>query len=161
LGVQPLSVAFLTVKSRYWENDKLNPSMWTDGPAGTVLAQRFGATDADVTGLLLQARGNLARYWDRLGRAAALDLIVRSIEAARPAAKGQIIPAAMHSWEGEAFSGGAWAVFGPGQVTALAPTMSAPAGRIHFCGEHTATGARGIEGALESSERVALEVLSV
>jgi monoamine oxidase len=160
LGTQPLSVAFLTIKSRYWETDKLNPSMWTDGPAGTVLAQHFGATDAEVTGLLLQARGNLARYWDRLGKPAALDLIVRTIEAARPAAKGQIVPAALHSWESEVFSAGAWAVFAPGQVSALAPTMAAPAGRIHFAGEHTATGARGVEGALESSERVAIEVLS-
>ena len=160
LGVQPLSVAFLTVKSRYWDSDGINPSMWTDGPAGTILAQHFGATDAEVTGLLLQARGNLARYWDRLGKAAALDLIVRTIEAYRPAAKGQVVPAALHSWEGEVFSGGAWAVFGPGQVAALAPAMSAPAGRIHFCGEHTATGSRGVEAALESSERVALEVLS-
>lgn len=133
--------------------------MWTDGPAGTVLAQHFGATDAEVTGLLLQACGNLARYWDRLGKAAALDLIVRTIEAARPAAKGQIVPVALHSWENEPFSAGAWAVFGPGQV-ALAPTMALPAGRIHFCGEHTAVGARGIEGALESSERVAVEILA-
>ncbi|CAM3209577.1 Monoamine oxidase [Sphingomonas antarctica] len=160
LGVQPLSVAFLTVKTNYWEQDKLNPSMWTDGPAGTVLAQHFGPTDTEVTGLLLQARGNLARYWDRLGKSAALDLIARTIETYRPAAKGQIVPAALHSWENEVFSGGAWAVFAPGQVAALASTMSAPAGRVHFCGEHTAVGARGIEGALESSERVAIEILS-
>lgn len=160
LSGQPLSLAFLTVKSRYWDADKLSPSMWTDGLAGTVIAQYFGASDGDVTGLLVQGRGNLARQWDRLGKTAALDLIVRSIEAARPAAKGQLVPAAFHSWEGEVFSAGAWTVFGPGQVSALAPTMSAPAGRIHFCGEHTATGARGLEGALESSERVAIEILS-
>jgi monoamine oxidase len=160
LAGQPLSVAFLTVKSRYWETDQLNPSMWTDGPAGTVLAQHFGATDADVTGLLLQARGELARYWDRLGKTAALELIVRTIEASRSAAKGQLVPVALHSWEGEAYSAGAWAVFGPGQVSTLAPTMALPTGRMHFCGEHTATGSRGVEGALESSERVAIEILA-
>jgi monoamine oxidase len=38
--------------------------------------------------------------------------------------------------------------------------MSKPTGRLHFCGEHTATSARGLEGALESSERVVLEVLA-
>ena len=133
--------------------------MWTDGPAGTVIAQHFGATDAEVTGLLVQARGALARRWDQLGKPAALDLVVRSIETARPAARGQLTGVALHSWEMERFSGGAWGVFRPGQVTAFAPTMAVPAGRIHFCGEHTATGSRGIEGALESSERVALEVL--
>lgn len=160
LAGQPLSAAFLTVKSRYWEADGMSASMWTDGPAGTVMAQHFGATDGEVTGLLVQARGELARYWDRIGKPAALDLIVRTIEADRPAAKGQLVPVRLHSWEGEAYSAGAWSVFGPGQVSALVPTMSAPAGRIHFCGEHTATGSRGLEGALESSERVAIEILS-
>lgn len=161
LGVQPLSVAFLTVKSRYWDMDKLNPSMWTDGPAGTVLAQHFGPTETDVTGLLVQARGQLARHWDRLGKTAALKLIVETIETDRPYAKGQITPAALHSWEGDIHSGGAWAVFQPGQVSALTSTIATPAGRIHFCGEHTATGARGLEGAMESSERVAIEILSI
>ncbi|NIJ08505.1 monoamine oxidase [Sphingomonas vulcanisoli] len=160
LGTQPLSAAFFTIKSRYWDVDTLNPSMWTDGFAGTVQAQLFGTTDSEVTGLMVQGRGTLARYWDRLGKPAALELITHSIEAARPAAKGQISPVTLHSWESEQFSAGAWAVFGPGQVHTLAPTMAAPAGRIHFCGEHTATGARGLEGALESSERVAIEVLS-
>jgi monoamine oxidase len=60
----------------------------------------------------------------------------------------------------EPFNAGDWAYFGPGQVTAFARTMAAPAGRVHFCGEHTATANRGLEGALESSERVALEILS-
>jgi monoamine oxidase len=29
---------------------------------------------------------------------------------------------------------------------------------LHFCGEHTAVSNRGMEGAMESGERVALEV---
>jgi monoamine oxidase len=29
---------------------------------------------------------------------------------------------------------------------------------VHFCGEHTATMNRGMEGAMESGERVALEI---
>jgi monoamine oxidase len=157
---QAISMAFLRVKSPFWEKDKLSPSMWTDGMAGTILAQRFGATDEEVTGLVATARGTRAGYWDRLGREAALARIIAEIETIRPAAKGQLIGAAYHSWAMEPFNAGDWAYFGPGQVTRFANAMSAPAGRVHFCGEHTATGNRGLEGALESSERVALEVLS-
>ena len=36
--------------------------------------------------------------------------------------------------------------------------MAAPHGRIHFCGEHTARANRGMEGAMESAERVVLEL---
>jgi monoamine oxidase len=37
--------------------------------------------------------------------------------------------------------------------------MAALYGRIHFCGEHTVQANRGMEGAMESAERAALEVL--
>jgi monoamine oxidase len=156
---QPISVAFLTVKSPFWEVDKLSPSMWTDGIAGTVIAQRFGRTDDQVTGLVVMARSGLAGVWDRLGREAALGRIIAEIETIRPAAKGQLVGAAYHSWAMEPFNAGDWAYLGPGQVSRFTRAMSAPAGRVHFCGEHTATGNRGLEGAFESSERVALEVL--
>ena len=51
-------------------------------------------------------------------------------------------------------------MFAPGQVAAFADVMAKPVGRIHFAGDLTATGSRGIESALESSERAALEVLA-
>jgi monoamine oxidase len=39
--------------------------------------------------------------------------------------------------------------------------MSEPHGRLHICGNITALSAFGMEGALESAERVAIEVLNV
>jgi monoamine oxidase len=38
--------------------------------------------------------------------------------------------------------------------------MAMPHQRLFFCGEHTALGSRGFEGAFESAERVSLEVLT-
>jgi monoamine oxidase len=159
LPYQPISMAFLRVRSPFWEKDDLSASMWTDGVAGVVLAQRFGETDDEVTGLVVTARGNLAHYWDRLGRDEAMRRIIAELETLRPAAKGQLSAGAYHSWSLEPFSAGDWAYFSPGQVTAFAGAMSVPAGPIHFCGEHTAMANRGLEGALESSERVVVEII--
>lgn len=159
IAYQPLSIAFLTATAPFWEEDGLSAAMWTDGLAGTVIPQHFGSTPEEVTGLLVQARGSLANYWDRLGRDRALAMIVSQIEAMRPAAKGKLAARSYFSWSQETFNAGDWAYFGPGQVSRLVPDMAKPAGRLHFCGEHTATGARGLEGALESAERAALEVL--
>jgi monoamine oxidase len=156
---QAISIAYLTARTPFWEADRLSPSMWTDGVAGQVVAQRFGATDDEVTGLSVMARGDLAHYWDRLGREEATRRIIAELETIRPAAKGQLVAGAYHSWTMEPFSAGDWAYFAPGQITAFAKTLSAPAGRVHFCGEHTAMANRGLEGAMESSERVAIEVL--
>jgi monoamine oxidase len=160
LPYQPLSIAFLTVREPYWEKDQLPPSMWTDGPMGTVLAQHYGETVSEVTGLSLFARGRLAQYWDRLGKDAVLKLVVEELERVRPAARGLVTGAAFHSWGLEPFNGGDWAYFSPGQVSSFGQAMAEPAGRLHFCGEHTATSNRGLEGALESSERAVLELLS-
>lgn len=159
LPYQPLSIAFLTATAPFWEEDGLAPGMWTNGPVGTVLPQRYGSTPEEITGFVVQARGAMAHYWDRMGRDAALASVVAGIEAMRPAAKGKLNGAAYFSWCDEAFNGGDWAYFGPGHVRRFVNDMAKPAGRLHFCGEHTATGARGLEGALESSERVALEIL--
>jgi monoamine oxidase len=156
----PISIAFLRVRAPYWEDDKLPVSMWTDGPLGAVLAQRYAADEDTVTGLLVFARGKLANYWDRLGRDAALALVVGELERLRPAAKGLVTGAAFHSWALEPFNGGDWAYFAPGQISAFGRAMALPAGHLHFAGEHTAVTNRGLEGALESSERAVLEILA-
>jgi monoamine oxidase len=39
--------------------------------------------------------------------------------------------------------------------------MGAAHGRIRFCGEHLAQSSRGMEGAMESGERVATEILAL
>ncbi|RZF66035.1 FAD-dependent oxidoreductase [Sphingomonas populi] len=160
LGYNGLTIAFLTASEPFWLNDGLSPAMFTDDQLGVVMPQRFGADPSQITGLTVQARGNLAQMWDSMGKEAALQNVVARLEALRPAAKGKVKGAAMFSWSQERFTLGQIAYFKPGQVTAFAKVMAAPMGRLHFCGEHTAEGARGLEGALESSERVAIEVLT-
>lgn len=159
LGYQPISMVFVTANAPFWDEDKLAPGMWTDGPLGNVMPQRYGLDPNEITGFIVQARGNLALYWDRMGPDAAKALVVSQIEMLRPAAKGKVAAHSYFSWAGERFNGGDVSYFGPGQVKWL-DEMIKPAGRVHFCGEHTAQGARGLEGALESAERVALEVLT-
>jgi monoamine oxidase len=157
---QPLTNIFLTVERPFWQEDGISPAMWTDSPMGTIFPQYFGAVDGEVSGLLVQGRGELAKSWDRMGAAQAKALVVDTLGVLRPASRGAVKAAHYHSWGAEEFSHGAWAYFQPGQITNLVPAMASAAGRIHFCGEHTATGARGVEGALESSERVVIEVLT-
>jgi monoamine oxidase len=65
-----------------------------------------------------------------------------------------------HRWALEPWSKGAFAVFHPGQMTAMMPTIGKPEGRLHFAGEHTSSWMGWMEGALESGERAAREVMS-
>ena len=153
------TLIFLIPKRPFWEADELSPSMWGNALFGALMAQRFGSDPKEVTGLVVNARGWAADRLDRLGPVDAPTAVIQEIESIRPAAKGALEFGGFHSWWLDSHTAGDWAIFAPGQVQGLLPDMTEPHGRIHFCGEHTATMNRGMEGAMESAERVALEVV--
>lgn len=144
----------------FWEQDGLEPSMWSDAPLGRVSAIYRGASDDEVSSLLVTSYGNGAAYLDRLGPDGAVRYVVAQIEQARPAARGALEVVGQQSWTRDPFSAGAWGYFNPGTVTKFLPAMYQPHGRIHFCGEQTGTAARGMEAAMESGERAAGEVIA-
>jgi monoamine oxidase len=156
--VQKITKIIMVPKRPFWEDDGLSPAMWTDTDAGEIRAQREGEDSNDVTCLMAWGRGHLADCLDTLGPKAAMERVLAAYEKLRPAAKGNLELAGIKSWQTDPFAGGDWAIWGPGQVTESLPALMEPANRIHFCGEHTATTNRGMEGAMESGVRVAFEV---
>ena len=150
----------MTAKRPFWEDDGLPLYMWTDGPAGTVSPSRNGSTPDEVTSIAARPRGFMARYVDRLGPEGGQAAIIKYIEEIRPGAKGQLTPLHLHSWELDPFAGGAdYMVWGPGQVTNFHGELWKRHGRISFSGEHTALLNSGQEGALESGDRAASEII--
>lgn len=160
LPYQPMTQLYFACEAPFWEGDGYGPSMFTDGAAGMVAANRRGENPNEVTGLTAWAMGANALRLDRLDEPQAAALVIAEIEAARPAARGRLRYVGRQSWGGDAFAGGGWAYFRPGQITRFARTMGEPHGRIHFCGEHLARVNRGMEGAMESGERAADALLA-
>jgi monoamine oxidase len=144
---------------KFWEDDGLPSSMWTDTLAGRFMALRYGSDPNEVTSFMAFVNGFAADRLDRLPPDVAVQAILADLERARPATKGALRAVKVWSWQRDPFAGGAYACWGPGQITAYANEFEKPAGRIHFAGEHTAAVARGMEGAMESGERAALEIL--
>ena len=161
LPFMKITMVVMEAERAFWENDGYNASMWTGGPAGTVTAMRYGDSDDEITSLVSWTRGHTAEYLDRLGPEAAKKLVIREIEALRPAAKGYLKAVHFHSWGMEPFSAGDWAVFRPGQIADFKNDMANPHGRLFFCGEHTAFANRGMEGAMESAERAVFEAIDL
>lgn len=156
----PCTQVHMVSKRPFWEDDGLPASMWTDGPAGFVVPNRNDDSPGEINSLTAWGRGFLARYLDRMGPDSAKATVIGAIEELRPAAKGQLEALYVKSWELDEFAGGAdFMVWGPGQITEFFGELWAPHGRVHFCGEHTAMLERGMEGAMESGERAAFEVL--
>jgi monoamine oxidase len=106
--------------------------------------------------------GGAIREWSRMGasqrRKAVLDCFV--------ALYGERAQAAEHyiekSWTEDRWArGGPVALLPPGVLTRWGPALREPIGRIHWAGSETATTWTGyMDGAIQSGERVAAEVLA-
>lgn len=138
----------------YWEQDGFEPSLWTDGPVN--LYRQVLNSDRILAVLV----GRKADALDRLGPAERGAFVVRDLESLRPALRGKLEVIATHSWRLEPDIRGCRHDFRPGTVRQFVPAMFAPHARMHFAGEHTRRLEIGMESALESGERAALEILS-
>jgi len=166
-GVQREAVALLpyyktfqihyAIEKPFWEADGLPPSMWTDAPFDrlNLLYDEAGRPAC----YLAYVNGLEAGALDRMAPADADAAVRREIERLRPAAKGALRALRVHSNQNDPFIGGSYAYWHPGQPSRMPGEIAKPWGRIHFAGEHTALTNRGMEGAMESGERAALEVL--
>jgi len=159
LPSQPLTQVYLAPTAKFWERDGYAPSLFTDSGAGMIAAARNRSSPTEVTSIACWIMGDAAASLDRLPAEAAGRAVIAEIERIRPAAAGALEFVALHSWGADPYAGGAWAYFRPGNVTRYAENLGAAHGRLHFCGEHLAVESRGMEGAMESGERAASEIL--
>ena len=159
LNSQIINQIHIVPKSPFWEKDGMSPNMFTDSLAGMVIGEHKGADPREVTSLSIWLRGERAAWMDQINQNDAINEVVADLERMRPAAKGQLEVLGYKSWYRDPYSSGDWAIWGPGQVSGFFHDLATPHGRLHFCGEHTAVANRGMEGAMESGERVAMEIL--
>jgi monoamine oxidase len=148
--------AFLSLKGKFWEADGLPIGMWSDGLIGRMSPQRAGQ---DIVGLYVFLTGKQAMKLNRLPLAAAGQMYVDELARQRPSTKGLVKLERAWSWVNDPYAGGMYAYWRPGMIAKFKAAMAKPAGKIYFAGEHTADSTRGLEGALESGERAAFEIL--
>ena len=156
---QLVTQVHLVPTAPFWEADGFKPAMFiTDAPVGLLTINVSDEDPNEVASMMALMMGNKAERMDQMDQKSAENLVLSTIEKIRPAAKGKLEVAGYKSWFRDPFASGDFTNFGPGQVTRFAGKMNKPHGRIHLCGDATALLNRGMEAALESSERVALEI---
>lgn len=148
----------IPVRERFWEIDGRPGGSWTDNNRlGRVM--QLATPEGDYLWAYISGRANMAyRSMDDEGvKASVLAELVRT----RPAAEGRLGEAKVVNWSRAPFARGTFARAEPGQVSRFGGVLATPANRrIHFAGEHVSLRASGIEGALESGERAAHDVLT-
>jgi len=156
-----VQIHYVPIK-KYWEKDGLPPSMWTDKLAGRFMALKNDLGNPDkITSCVAYLNSRVAIAVSKMGEKEAIARVTKTLEEMRPSLKGALRPSFFWKWTDNPYAGGAYAFWKPGQITDFANDIAKPNHRIHFAGEHTALINRGMEGAMESGERAALEIMNL
>ncbi len=148
---------FFDVIEPFWEEDGLPASLWTDGPLGMVMNL---PGDTPTGFLWLAIAGKPSAGLRKLPAAEILRRVTEELARIRPSTRGRIVPMTAHNWSASPWTQGHTALRAPGQIARFGDILGHPHGRLHFAGEHTATLASGMEGAMESGERAAMEIIT-
>jgi monoamine oxidase len=163
--LQYMAVArcYFQTRSRFWERDPLGPLgglnlVGTDTVAGRVWNTSSQQTDPRlgmVHAYMFDTEA-LAFAGDGDRRVTATRRLMQQL---LPGIRGQIVGVAHKAWQEDPWAGGGWGWVQPGELRWMFPAMRQIEGRVHFAGEHTSIWAAWMNGALESADRVAAEIL--
>lgn len=146
---------FFHVGKPYWEEDGFPAGMWSDTLAGWVL--RYRSDDGDYLWVFKDGPNNKA--WRTMNDADIMRDALSDLNELRPSTVGCIEPTGVVNWSRYPWLMGGNDYRAPGDITRYGNVTAQPHGRIHFAGVHTALMMMGMEGAMESGERAALEIL--
>ncbi len=155
LTYESASRVFLQYRGRFWERQNLNGFGVTDQPA-EIWASSFG--QPGVAGILQSySRGDASLQLTRQTENERISATLEVMERIFPGARDNLERGISKCWSEDKWARGAWAHPDEKQLKQLAQ----PEGRIHFAGEHISSQPSWMQGALESGERAAREILQV
>ncbi len=146
------------VMEPYWEKDGMERSMWTDGSLERIAVRDKREPD-DPEALVVYINGPESLKFRLMTDEQVFAYCEKKLAELRPSTKGILKPLLIQSCERDIHGAGDWVYWQPGQVNKFGNHMRNHHGNIHFCGEHTAIMERGMEGAFESGERAALDII--
>lgn len=164
-GLLGLARVSMQTRTRFWRNDPLGPLGGLNMVGTDTAADRIWNTSS------LQPdpqRGMLHAYMvdphaSDLARVPAQDRVahcVRTVSEFLPQLPAEVEAAYVKIWEEDPWQRGAIASVQPHQYHWIWPAARRAEGRIHFAGEHTSVWIGYMNGALESGERCAQEIMS-
>jgi monoamine oxidase len=137
----------------WWRDEGWNGGLLSDGPLQSVWEASIG--EAPI--LCAFVCGRDAIGWRRMGDPVRAGL--ESFSLLCPAAGRSFARGWFHDWISDPFAQGVYSHMQPGYALNYLRFIAGPFDRVHFAGEHTATWSGFMEGALESAERVAREMI--
>jgi monoamine oxidase len=145
------------VEEPFWKSSGWSGSWWTDGLLGRVFTRPILGTSRH--NMTVWINGDDCDALNSLDDATCTETLTQALWKLMPSARDVTSVGQLVRWSTDRYAGGAWALWRPGQAATAHEAIRTPAGRLFFAGEHTAEAYRGMEAAMESGERAALEVM--
>lgn len=139
-----------------WDEGQFGAGLWTDTPLERIVL--VPTLHNTRTLFVAWIDGNGAEMPDQMDERTRMTWASELFSQVLPECGRRSRAVATVSWASDPWARGAYAHFAPGQWVAIRPLLASSVGRMHFCGEHTADHASGMEGALGSAARVVREI---
>ena len=159
LSYYPVTRFLLQSRTRFWRSNDLSGSARTDR-ATEVWDSTYDQVTSPRGILGASVGGGVGRAVLDMTADDSLAFGVGLVADAFPAIRSQFEKGFVQRWALDPWAKGAFPVFKPGEMSTLMPIIAGPENGIHFAGEHTSTWTGWMEGALQSGERAAREVLN-
>lgn len=149
---------YMTVEKPFWKDDGLPPSFSSDGPIGMFWGIDNHTGEGRHRAMVVMV-GQVAAAMASRDRPEAEKFILDELARLRPASKGLIRLDTYKDWARDPLQRGCGFSLAPGHVNDYARRMNDPWAVLHFAGEHTRRLDIGMESAMESGERAAIEIV--
>jgi monoamine oxidase len=157
LAYTHITKIYLQANRFEWDSRNFGSSIWTDTPCERIF--NAAGKKGDKHGIFtIWTDGEGADLPDKMNDKDRRIWAKNEFEKAIPIMKNATERTATKSWANDEFVRGSYSHFTRGQFVSLQPHLKTSVGSIHFAGEHTAEKSPGMEGALESAERVVTEI---
>ncbi|MBK8701706.1 MAG: FAD-dependent oxidoreductase [Saprospiraceae bacterium] len=147
----------MVFSEKFWEREDFD--MVTDTPAHYFY---HGTKDQNTTGgvLICYATGDKADVLASVSKDQRRAIILDALKPAFGDVSKYVNEELMYYWGQDAFSRGAYAFYGKNQWLTLRMELGKPQGLCHFAGEHLADWQGFMEGAINSGEEAATQILA-
>lgn len=151
---------FFQCRRRFWEEDDgiFGGGTVTDLPVRNIFYPEHGRETGRGVLLASYTWSEDAQRWGSLSPSDRIAQARENVALIHPQVVECFEVGASKVWHDDEFTGGAFALFDPGQQRLLHEHIIAPEGRIHFAGEHASLTHAWIQGSIESALRAAHEI---
>ncbi|MCE9560044.1 MAG: FAD-dependent oxidoreductase [Armatimonadetes bacterium] len=143
----------LFFRTKWWLDLDWKGRMYCDLPIQQIWDATLGETPVMNCYICGQDAEDFANHADPVARA--IELLAKVF----PQAGEEFVGGRTHDWIGDPWAGGGFPYSPPGFVLNGLEYLNSKVGPIHFAGDHAASWIGFIEGAIESGQRAAREVL--